>query len=66
MKLFTYLFGLMLAMFGLTARAELPGEVTAAIDTAGADLATAAGAIIVAMIAFWGLRALGKKMGWWS
>ncbi len=65
MKLFTYLFGLMLAMLGLTANAALPEGVTTAITAAGTDLGTAATAIIVAMIAFWGLRKLGQKMGWW-
>lgn len=65
MKLFTYLFGLMLAMLGLTAHAALPEGVTTAITAAGTDLTTAATAIIVAMIAFWGLRKLGSKMGWW-
>lgn len=43
----------------------LPPEVTAGITTAGANLALAATAIIVALIAFWGLRKLAQKMGWW-
>lgn len=43
----------------------LPPEVLAGITTAGANLATAASAIIVALIAFWGLRKLAQKMGWW-
>lgn len=47
------------------AHAALPEGVTTAITAAGADLTTAATAIIVAMIAFWGLRKLGSKMGWW-
>lgn len=45
--------------------AGLPPEVTAAITSAGANLATAALAIIVALLAFWGLRKLATKMGWW-
>ncbi|MBS3960952.1 MAG: hypothetical protein KGZ61_03825 [Sandarakinorhabdus sp.] len=45
--------------------AALPVEVTAGITTAGANLALAATAIIVALIAFWGLRKLAQKMGWW-
>lgn len=45
--------------------AGLPAEVTAGITTAGANLALAATAIIVALIAFWGLRKLAQKMGWW-
>lgn len=54
-------------MFGLAqqAHAELPSGVTAAITEAGADLKTAATAVIVAMIAFWALRKVGQKMGWW-
>lgn len=47
------------------AHAALPESVTTAITAAGADLTTAATAIIVAMVAFWGLRKLGSKMGWW-
>ncbi|MDO5625733.1 MAG: major capsid protein [Pseudomonadota bacterium] len=48
-----------------SAHAALPSEVTTAIETAGADLKTAAAAVIVALVAFWGLRKLGSKMGWW-
>ncbi|WP_431191532.1 major capsid protein [Ottowia testudinis] len=47
------------------ARAELPSGVSTAITAAGADLVTAATAVIVAMIAFWALRKVGQKMGWW-
>lgn len=47
------------------AHAALPESVTTAITAAGGDLTTAATAIIVAMVAFWGLRKLGSKMGWW-
>lgn len=46
------------------ASAALPTEVTTAITAAGADLVTAATAVIVAMVAFWGLKKLGAKMGW--
>jgi len=55
------------AMATLTnlAHAALPTEVTTAITTAGQDLSAAALAIIVAMVAVWGLRKLGQKMGWW-
>lgn len=52
------------ALFNL-AHAALPESVTTAITAAGGDLTTAATAIIVAMVAFWGLRKLGSKMGWW-
>lgn len=46
------------------AHAALPVEATAAITEAGADLKLAVGAVIVAMVAVWGLRKLGAKMGW--
>ena len=45
--------------------AALPAGVSEAIATAGSNLAAAATAIIVALIAFWGLRKLATKMGWW-
>jgi len=45
--------------------AGLPPEVTAGITQAGANLALAATSIIIALIAFWGLRKLAQKMGWW-
>lgn len=47
------------------AHAALPEGITTAITTATGDLATAASAIIVGMLAFWGLAKLGRKMGWW-
>lgn len=46
------------------ANAALPAAATAAITDAGVDLTTATGAVIVAMVAVWGLRKLGQKMGW--
>ena len=46
------------------AHAALPTEVTTAIDTAGADMVSAITAIIVAFVAFWGLKKLGGKLGW--
>ena len=46
------------------ANAALPEGVTTAITSAGTDLVTAAGAVITAMVAFWGLRKIGQKMGW--
>lgn len=48
-----------------SARAELPAAVLTAIDEAGTDLTTAATAVILALIAFWALRKVGQKMGWW-
>jgi len=53
------------AAFAAAPVGGLPAEVTAGITTAGANLALAATAIIVALIAFWGLRKLAQKMGWW-
>lgn len=47
------------------ARAELPAAVTSAITEAGTDLTDAATAVIVALVAFWGLRKVGQKLGWW-
>lgn len=44
--------------------AAVPEEVTAAVDGAKTDLLTAIGAVIAAMVAVWGLRKLGSKMGW--
>jgi hypothetical protein len=53
------------ALFANQAAAALPAGVDTAITTAGADMMTAAVAIITAMVAFWGIRKLGSKMGWW-
>ena len=55
---------MLLGMFS-SAHAALPTEVSSAITTVGTDLETAAGMVITAMVAFWGLRKLGAKMGWW-
>jgi len=46
-----------------SAHAALPTEVTAAITAAGTDMVTAVTAIIVAFVAFWGLKKLGSKLG---
>lgn len=46
------------------AHAAVPAAVTTAITDAGADLLTAIGAVITAMVAVWGLKKLGSKMGW--
>lgn len=60
-------FAFLLMAFGLASQAQaaLPEGITTAITGATGDLATAATAIIVGMLAFWGLRKLGSKMGWW-
>lgn len=44
--------------------AAVPASVTTGITDTGADLVTVITAVIVAFIAFWGLRKLGAKMGW--
>lgn len=46
------------------AQAALPAGVDAAITEAGEVLVLGATAVIVAMIAFWGVKKLGTKMGW--
>lgn len=53
-----------LATLGMSAHAALPSEVTTAITDAGTDMVTAVTAIIVAFVAFWGIKKLGQKMGW--
>lgn len=48
----------------MSAHAEVPAAVTTAITATGTDLVTVVTAVIVAFVAFWGLRKLGSKMGW--
>jgi len=45
-------------------QAAVPAGVTTAIEGTGTDLVTVVTAVIVAFIAFWGLRKLGQKFGW--
>ena len=45
------------------AHAAVPEAVTTAVDGAKTDLLAAMGAVIAAMVAVWGLRKLGQKMG---
>lgn len=63
---FTRLAIVQAAALGLaaTVHAEVPAAVTTEIATAKTDLLTAIGAVIAAMVAVWGLRKLGQKMGW--
>jgi hypothetical protein len=58
--------GLLLAgvLVSVGAQAAIPTEASTAITTAGTDILTAVGAVITAMVAVWGLRKLGQKMGW--
>ena len=46
------------------AHAAVPEAVTTAITGAGTDMVTTITAVIVAFVAFWGLRKLGQKFGW--
>lgn len=46
------------------ALAALPAAATTAINDAGTDLLSAVGLVITSMVAVWGLRKLGQKMGW--
>lgn len=55
-----------LALLVQTAQAAVPTEVTTAITSAGTDLQTVAVAIIAAMAAFWGIKAIGTKLGLWK
>lgn len=56
--------GALALIVGGQAHAALPTGVTDAITAAGADMVTAVTAIIVAFVAFWGLKKLGSKLGW--
>lgn len=46
------------------AHAALDAGIGTAITAAKDDLLAALGLVIVAMVAVWGLRKLGRKMGW--
>jgi hypothetical protein len=46
------------------AQAALPAAASTAITDAGVDMLAAVGAVIASMVAVWGLRKLGSKMGW--
>lgn len=56
--------GLVLSAPALYAQ-TLPAEVDTAIENAGLMLVAGATAVIIAMVAFWALKKLGGKMGWW-
>lgn len=47
------------------AHAAVPAAVNTAIGEAGTDLVTVATAVITALVGFWALAKIGKKMGWW-
>lgn len=44
----------------------LPAELTDRIEEFGLDLVIAGSAVMVSIVAFWGLKTLGRKLGWWS
>lgn len=46
------------------AHAEVPEAVNTAITAAGADMVATVTAVIVAFVAYWGLRKLASKFGW--
>lgn len=48
------------------AHAALPAAASTAITESTGDMATAAGAILTGMVVFWGVKTLGRKMGWWA
>lgn len=60
------LFAFILTMLSATAHATVDSAITTAISSASGDLTTIGTAIIVAMVAFWGVKAIGRKMGWWT
>ena len=64
LKKLYFVFALVAAFFASTSHAALPTTVTTAISTAGTDMVSAITAIIVAFVAFWGLKKLGSKLGW--
>ena len=45
--------------------AEIPAAVSTEITTAKTDLMAGGALLIAAGVAFWGLKKLGTKMGWW-
>lgn len=53
-----------LSTLGASVFAAVPAAATTAITDAGTDMLTAVGAVITAMVAVWGLKKLGSKMGW--
>lgn len=61
--LFAALFA-MLAALAAPAHAALDAGIGTAITAAQTDIMTALGLVIVAMVAVWGLKKLGRKMGW--
>lgn len=64
LAILAFAFGLLAAPAAM-AQAALPAGVGAAVTEAGEVLVLGATAVIIAMVAFWGLRKLGSKLGWW-
>nr|WP_315465912.1 major capsid protein [uncultured Rhodoferax sp.] len=48
------------------AHAALPTAASTAITDATTDMQTAAVSILTGMVVFWGVKTLGRKMGWWA
>lgn len=63
---FFVLVALMMALFSAASHATVDSAITTAISGASSDLVTIGTAIVVAMVAFWGVKAIGRKMGWWT
>jgi hypothetical protein len=49
-----------------SAQSAVPAAVQTKITESGDMLVEAGTAVIVALVGFWAIRALGKKMGWWA
>lgn len=49
-----------------SAQSAVPAAVNTKITESGDMLVEAGTAVIVALVGFWAIRALGKKMGWWA
>jgi energy-converting hydrogenase Eha subunit E len=47
------------------AASSLTDAVSTAVATAQGDLTTIAQAVILALLAFWAVRKVGQKLGWW-
>lgn len=60
---FAALFVLVSSVFS-SAHAALDAAIGTSITAAQADIMEAIGLVIVAMVAVWGLKKLGRKLGW--
>jgi hypothetical protein len=53
-----------LTVAAVNAHAALPANVETDVGTAKTDMLTGIGLVIGAMVAVWGLKKLGSKLGW--